>query len=256
MPNALVTGASSGIGRTFARTLAARGYDIVAVARDKQRLDQLAEELQGAHGTAVEVLPADLCDAAQLATVEERLVCDPAIDLLVNNAGFGAQTPFVSYDVDAVESEIRLNVLALTRLTRAVLPAMVARRAGGIVNVSSFGSLQPGPRFAVYVATKAYVTNFTESLHEELRGSAVNIVALCPGFTRTEFHERNGVDSTRVPSMAWSTPEEVVEAALKALERGQAVCFPGLSTKLVAGLSHLLPRAAVRRTAGAIANRL
>jgi short-subunit dehydrogenase len=256
MPNALVTGASSGIGRTFARTLAARGYDIVAVARDKQRLDQLAEELQRAHGTAVEVLPADLCDPSQLATIEERVARDPAVDLLVNNAGFGAQTVFADYDVDAIEGEIRLNVIALTRLARAVLPVMTARRAGGIINVSSFGSFQAAPGFAVYAATKAYVTNFTESLHEELRGSGVNIVALCPGFTRTEFQERNDVDATRVPAMAWSSPDDVVDAALRALARGQAVCLPGLPNKLVAGFSHLLPRAAVRRTAGALAKRL
>jgi len=256
MPNALVTGASSGIGRTFARTLAARGYDIVAVARDKQRLDQLAEELQRAHGTTVEVLPADLCDPAQLATVEERLVREPAVDLLVNNAGLGAQTRFVDYDVDAIEGEIRLNVLALTRLARAALPVMVTRGTGGVINVSSFASFQPAPLFAVYTATKAYVTNFTESLHEELRGSGVKIVALCPGFTRTEFQDRNGVDATRVPALAWSSADDVVADALRALERGQAVCLPGLPNKLVAGFSHLLPRAAVRRTVGALAKRL
>ncbi len=256
MPNALVTGASSGIGRAFAQTLAARGYDIVAVARDKQRLDALAEELHTAHGTTVEVLPADLCDAAQLATVEERLAREPAVDLLVNNAGFGAHTPFAEYDADAAEAEIRLNVLALTRLTRAVLPSMLARREGGIVNVSSFGSFQAAPGFAVYAATKAYVTNFTESLYEELRGSGVKITVLCPGFTRTEFQERNEVDASRVPSMAWSEPQEVVDDALRALERGHAVSLPGIQNKLVAGFAHLLPRAAVRRTAGALARRL
>ena len=256
MPVALVTGASSGIGHTFARTLAARGFDIVAVARDKQRLDTLADHVSTRHGRAVDVLPADLTDASQLAVVEDRLAHGPPVDLLVNNAGFGAHARFAEHDPDAIEAEIMLNVVALTRLTRAALPPMLDRRSGGIVNVSSFASFQAAPTFAVYTATKAYVTNFSESVHEEVRGSGVRVLALCPGFTRTEFHERNDVDAAGVPGMAWSTPEAVVDEALRALERGRAVSVPGLSNKAVAVVSHLLPRAIVRRTAATLANRL
>ena len=256
MPVALVTGASSGIGHTFARTLAARGYDIVAVARDKQRLDTLADHVSARHGRAVDVLPADLTDAGQLAVVEERLAHGAPVDLLVNNAGFGARARFAEHDPDAIEAEIMLNVVALTRLTRAALPAMLARRSGAIVNVSSFASFQAAPTWAVYTATKAYVTSFSESVHEEVRGSGVRVLALCPGMTSTEFQERNGFDPSRVPKMAWSTPEAVVEVALRDLERGRAVSVPGLSNKGLVALSHLLPRALARRTAAAVANRL
>lgn len=256
MPVALVTGASSGIGHTFARTLAARGYDIVAVARDKQRLDALADDVSNEHGRAVDVLPADLTDASQLAVVEERLATGPRVDLLVNNAGFGARARFAEHDPDAIEAEIRLNVVALTRLTRAALPPMLARQAGAIVNVSSFASFQPAPTFAVYTATKAYVTNFSESVHEEVRGSGVRVLALCPGFTRTEFQDRNDVDASRVPGIAWSSPEAVVREALRALERGRAVSVPGLSNKAVAVVTHLLPRALVRRTAARVVDHM
>lgn len=256
MPVALVTGASSGIGHTFAKTLAARGYDIVAVARDKKRLDTLADDVSAQHGRAVDVLPADLTDASELAVVEERLAHGAPVDLLVNNAGFGARAHFAEHDPEAVEAEIRLNVIALTRLTRAALPAMLARRSGAIVNLSSFASFQAAPTWAVYTATKAYVTSFSESVHEEVRGSGVRVLALCPGFTRTGFQERNAFDPARVPGMAWSTPEAVVEVALRDLERGRAVSVPGLSNKAVAVVSHLLPRALVRRTAATLAHRL
>jgi uncharacterized protein len=252
MPTALVTGASSGIGLAFARSLAAKGHDIVAVARDKARLDALAEELP----TEVEVLPADLTDGSQLRSVEERLAEGDPVDLLVNNAGFGAHLDFADHDVDAVEAEIRLNVLAVSRLARAVLPRMLLARGGGIVNVSSVAGFQPGPHNAVYSATKAYVTSLSEALHEEVRGTGVRVLALCPGFTRTEFQSRNDYDATRVPAMAWSTPEAVVEEALRALDRGQAVCVPGLPNKAVAGLTHLLPRALVRRTSALVSQRL
>ncbi len=256
MPVALVTGASSGIGHTFAKTLAARGYDIVAVARDKKRLDTLAEDISAQHGRAVDVLPADLTDAGELAVVEERLAHGAPVDLLVNNAGFGARTRFADHDPDAIEAVITLNVVALTRLTRAALPAMLARRSGAIVHVSSFASFQAAPTWAVYTATKAYVTSFSESLHEEVRGSGVRVLALCPGMTATEFHERSAFDPSRVPKMAWSTAEAVVEIALRDLERGRAISVPGLSNKAAVALSHLLPRALARRTAATVAKRL
>jgi short-subunit dehydrogenase len=257
MPTALVTGASSGIGLAFARALASSGYDLVVVARDTQRLDALAKEVGERDGVAVEVLTADLTDGAQRAAVEARLADDARpVDLLVNNAGFGGTVPVVERDPDDIDREIRLNVLALTRLTRAVLPAMLARKQGGIVLVSSVASFQPTPKTAVYAGTKAYVTIFGESLHEELRGTGVRVTTLCPGFTRTEFQERNRYDTQRLPGMVWQTPEQVVEAGLAALRRNQALCVPGVHNKALVTTSHFLPRGMVRRIAGFVVRRL
>lgn len=248
MPTALVTGASSGIGLAFARKLAGSGDDLVVVARDTQRLDVLAKELGERYGTAVEVLTADLTVPEQLAAVETRLAtADRPVDLLVNNAGVGLGGAFVDHDRDTVEREIRLNVVALTRLAHAAVGPMVARGRGGLINVSSVAGFQPVPGSAVYSATKAYVTSFTEALHEEVRGSGVRVLALCPGFTRTEFQARNHYAPRNLPSMAWSTPEAVVDEALRALQRGRAVCIPGVPYKALAGLTRLVPRAAVRR---------
>lgn len=257
MPTALVTGASSGIGLAFARALASSGYDLVVVARDTQRLEALAKEVGGRDGVTVDVLTADLTDSVQLATVEARLADEGRpVDLLVNNAGFGGAVPVVERDPDDIEREIRLNVLALTRLTRAALPGMLARNQGGILLVSSVAAFQPTPNTAVYAGTKAYVTIFGESLHEELRGTGVRVTTLCPGFTRTEFQARNRYDTQRLPSVVWQAPEQVVQAALAALRRNQALCVPGVHNKALVASSHFLPRGAIRRIAGLVVRRL
>jgi uncharacterized protein len=256
MPTALVTGASSGIGLAFARQLAGSGHDLVVVARDTQRLHGLAKELEERHGTAVEVLSADLTLPEQLAAVEARLQDpDRPIDLLVNNAGFGNNGPFVEHDRDAVDREIRLNVVALTRLAHAAIGPMTARRSGGVVNVASIAGFQPTAGTAVYGATKAFVLSFSEALHEELRGSGVKVLVLCPGYTKTEFQARNGYEPRNLPSFAWETPEAVAEAALRALQRGQAVCVPGTLNKALVSTAHLLPRTAVRRVARLVSER-
>ena len=248
VPTALVTGASSGIGLAFARALAASGDDLVVVARDTQRLDALAKELGERYGTTVEVLTADLTEPEQLAAVEARLADpDRPIDLLVNNAGAGVGGAFLDRDPDAAESAIRLNVVALTRLAHAALGPMVARGRGGLINVSSVAGFQPVPGSAVYSATKAYVTSLTEAVHEEVRGTGVQVLALCPGFTHTEFQARNGYTPRHLPALAWSEPEAVVAEALRDLRRGRALSVPGLHYKALAGLSRLIPRSAVRR---------
>lgn len=182
---AVVTGASSGIGKEFAEVLARRGYDLLIIARDTARLEALAASIRAGGAAAVEVLTADLTDEPALRAVEARVAAEPRLTLLVNNAGFGTSGPFAESDIDEEEREIRLNVLAVVRLARAALPGMVERRAGAVINVSSLASFMPGPYNATYYATKAYVTSFSEALHEEVRGTGVVVQALCPGFTHT-----------------------------------------------------------------------
>jgi hypothetical protein len=247
---ALVTGASSGIGLAFAEVLARDGHDLVVVARSAPRLEALAHRLHAAHHVTVEVVKADLTKAAALGNVEAMIAADRHLDLLVNNAGFGTIGRFVALDPDREEEEIRLNVVALVRLTRAALPGMVSRRRGAVINVSSLAAFTPGPVNATYSATKAFVNSFTEALHEELRGTGVRVQALCPGFTRTEFQERAGIDKSRIPSFAWMSAEAVVEASLAGLRRGQVVCIPGLANRLTAAVTGVVPRRIVRRAVG------
>jgi uncharacterized protein len=252
---ALVTGASAGIGAAFARRLAREHYDLIVVARSRDRLDDLATLLRQEHGGEVEVLPADLTHAAELHVVE-KVVADADLDLLVNNAGFGTAGRFAQLDPGKEEEEIRLNVVAVMRLTRAALPGMIARRRGSVLNVSSMAGFQPAPYNATYGATKAFVNSFTEALHEELRGTGVVVQALCPGFTRTEFQERAGVDVSDIPSFAWMSPDAVVDAALSALHRGELICVPGLANRALMTLTSAVPRSIARRVAGTLGKRV
>ncbi len=249
---ALVTGASSGIGAAFARRLAREGHDLVIVARSRPDLEALREECAERHAVEVEVLPADLTRPEALRRVEERLAEGHGFDLLVNNAGFGTAGRFADSDVDREEQEIQLNVIALVRLARAALGPMTARGRGAIINVSSLAGLGPYPYTATYGATKAFVNSFSEALSEELRGSGVRVQALLPGFTRTAFQQRAGIDPSTIPDFAWMEPEAVVDASLAALARGAAVCVPGLGYRALAGVSGLVPRAAFRRIVAAV----
>ncbi|OAI40430.1 hypothetical protein AYO38_01025 [bacterium SCGC AG-212-C10] len=246
---ALVTGASSGIGEEFARQLAAKGYDLVLVARGEEKLQELAAGLQSAHGIAVEVLSADLTDAPAQLTVEGRLRSEPAIDLLVNSAGHGGFGNFAESDIDIEAGEVELNVIALMRLTRAALPGMIARKRGGIINVSSMAGFFPGPNSATYNATKTFVNSFTESLYEELRGTGVRVQALCPGFTRSGFQERARLEPSRIPEIAWLDPPEVVRESLIALNHDVLFCIPGARYKALGFAGSLLPRPILRRIA-------
>jgi short-subunit dehydrogenase len=242
---ALVTGASSGIGKAFARELAARGADIIAVARDEKRLGELATELRDKHGRQVEVLRADLRDSAQLAVVEGRLRADAGIDLLVNNAGYGVTGAFAEQPVGDSQGQIDLNVTALTRLARAALASMRPGGRGGVINVASGAAFMPTPSLAVYAATKAYVLNLSQALHEEVRGDGLTVTVVCPGFTRTEFQARAHYDASAFPDMAWQTPEQVVRETLDAFTRRKPLCVPGVPNRLMAGLLHLVPRSAL-----------
>lgn len=253
--SALVTGASAGIGLAFAERLARDQYDLIVVARSRDRLEEIAKRLREERGVAVEVLAADLTQAEQLRLVERRVADDPTLDLLVNNAGFGTQGRFAELDADREEEEIRLNVVALVRLTRAALPHMLERGRGEIVNVSSMAGFYPGPYVATYGATKAFVTSFTEAIAGEIAGSGVRIQALCPGFTRTEFQERANIDASKVPAFAWMSADAVVDASLAALARGDVVVVPGGLNKAMHASTSVLPRSLVRRVMAAASKR-
>ena len=252
---ALITGASSGIGETFARRLAADGADVVLVARRADRLEGLAQELQ-ALGVAAEVLPADLGGEEGLARVAERLAATEApVDLLVNNAGFGSTGVFAVLPIDREVAMVQLNVVALVHLTHAALGSMAERGGGAIVNVASLAAFQPLAKSATYAASKAFVLSFTEAVAQESRSSGVRCQVLCPGFTRTPFHTVNDYDVSRVPSFAWQTAEQVVDASLAALGGSRVVVVPGVLNRVAATSSTLAPRALVRRVASAALRR-
>jgi short-subunit dehydrogenase len=253
---AWVTGGRPGIGEAFARRLARDGWHLALVARDRARLRALADELHRQHAIHAEVFAADLTDARARDAVEAALAADARVELLVNNAGFGTVGAFAALPIAQEEAEVALNVVALMRLTRAALPGLTARGRGAIINVSSLAAFQPGPHNATYAATKAFVNSFSEALHEELRGSGVRIMALCPGFTRTEFQQRAGIDVSGIPAVAWMRPDAVVDAALAGLRRGDVVCVPGASNWRLSNVVGALPRAAVRRLLGAASKRL
>jgi short-subunit dehydrogenase len=231
-PTALVTGATAGLGAAFARSLAASGYDLVLVARDGQRLAATAAELAGSHGVTCTPLVADLGTTAGCELVEERLRdLEHPVDLLVNNAGISINGSFLRTDVRDEERLLDLNVRAVLRLTHAALPVMVARGRGEIVNVSSvsgFAAVMPG---STYPASKAWVTNFTESVGLAARRHGVRVLALCPGYTRTEFHERAGIDMSGTPNWMWLSADDVVRDALRDLRRGRLVSVPSLRYK-------------------------
>jgi short-subunit dehydrogenase len=250
---AMVTGASSGIGEAFARRLAAQGTDLVLVARREDALQRLATELTTAHGVAVEVLAVDLGSDLGLHAAEART---GDVDLLVNNAGFGIAERLTSVDADQVSDMIRLNVLAVARLTHAALPGMLERDRGAIVNVSSVAGFSPSPSFATYNGTKAFVTMFTEALALELDGTKVKVQALCPGLTHTGFQAVSGeTGMDGMPGFMWQQPDEVAHASLDALRGGKVVFTPGLPNKAFVTAVSILPRALLRRVAGVMMRR-
>jgi len=254
---ALVTGASAGIGREFCRQLAARGYDLILVARDAERLDALAAELSAAHAVAAQPLPADLSHDGDVDRVVARIQGTPALALLINNAGFGTAGSFVAGDPAAQEQMVRVHVLAPMRLVRAALPEMIAHRRGAIVNVSSIASFVYAAGSVNYCATKAYLTVFTEGLASELKGTGVRVQALCPGFTRSEFHQRMGPHAGDHRRFMWMTAEAVVRASLAQLDRqGAVVCVPGLRYRLIVALIRILPRRVLGLVTGRTSRRL
>jgi short-subunit dehydrogenase len=246
--SALITGASSGIGKAMVELLAADGITQVIVARRTEQLNELASRYTG-----IEVLSADLTTASGVDKIVRQITDEP-VDLVVNNAGFGTTGDFYTLDPDRLANEIALNVVALTRLSRAALGAMVPRGRGFLLNVSSVASFQPAPKLAVYAATKAYVTSLTESLHEEVRGTGVHVTALCPGLTRTEFQSVSNADSYTgaYPSFAWLSAAEVAETGLRDVAKDHTLSIPGTLYKAMSAASGVTPRGLARRLAGLV----
>jgi uncharacterized protein len=242
---ALVTGATAGIGRAFAHQLAGRGHDLVLVARDEERLAAEAESLRSTYGVSVEVLAADLTDRAQLGRVEAR-VADHGrpVDLLVNNAGFGLKGRFVDHDVETEQAMLDVLVVAVMRLSHAALRAMTARGHGGIINVSSVAAFLPR---GTYGAAKAWVNSFSEWAAQEYRDRGVTVTALCPGFTRTEFHARMGVRRGSAPDFLWLDVDELVATALADHAKGRVYSIPSLPYKAIAGVTRLVPSRVLQR---------
>jgi short-subunit dehydrogenase len=249
---ALVTGATSGIGAAFARQLAGEGYGLVLVARDADRLEGAAVELRAGYGVPVEVLPADLTDRAASAAVEARLAA--GVDLLVNSAGKGLRGRFWETSLAEQEEMFTLNCTAVLRLSHAAVAAMVPRGRGDVVVVSSVAGFAPGSR-GPYGATKAWATGFAESLSGQLAGTGVRVSAVAPGFVRTEFHPRAGLDMSRVPGFLWLTPEQVAATALADHRAGKVVSVPGAQYKAIVGASKVFPGGMARRVTEAFRRR-
>jgi uncharacterized protein len=249
---ALITGASSGFGAAFARRLAAEGYDLVLVARDERRLADLAANLSTRHGVTATPVPADLSTDDGCAAVEKYLA-DP-VEMLVNSAGVSLNQSFAKSTVEAETRLLRLNVHAVMRLTLAALPGMIERGRGDVINVSSvagFAAVMPG---STYSASKAWVTNFSESVAHSVRRHGVRVMALCPGYTHTEFHDRAGIDMSKTPEWLWLQVDQVIVDALRDLRRGKVVSVPDWKYKVaVFGMRHLprvLLQAVARDTRG------
>jgi len=239
---ALITGASAGIGRAFGMELARRGYDLVLVARRRQRLAQLAEEAKDEFGVTTQVIVADLAEPG--APMRIRAEADAPIDLLVNNAGFGTSKEFLDTSWTAHETFLRVMVHAPTELTHLLLPGMLERGSGHVLQIASLAALLPGaPGNTLYAAAKAFMLRFSESLAAELAGTGVGISVICPGLTHTEFHDvtQTRDDLSWAPESLWQSAEEVVAEALRAVERNEVVRVTGRSNRGVAWLMRHLP---------------
>ncbi|MCT9094478.1 SDR family oxidoreductase [Haloarchaeobius sp. HME9146] len=247
---ALVTGASSGIGRELARQFARHGHDLVLVARREDDLDAVAEELESRHGIDAASIPKDLDDeAAPQELYDEVHERDLDVGVLVNNVGIGTYGPFSESDLGREQSQLRLNVTTLVTLTRLFLDDFTARDRGKILNVGSVAGFQPGPFMAGYYASKAYVNSFTEAIAEELRDTGVNATVLCPGPVDTEFQERAGMQDSAVGSTYMQPVEDVAKAGYKGVMSGKTVVVPGLPMKLLTVIARVTPRPILRRVA-------
>jgi len=251
-PIAAITGASAGLGATFAQRLAADGYDLILVARRLGALDRLAAEIRAKHAVSVETISADLTRDGDVANCAQRLASLDRLHLLVNNAGFGSRGLFFEADAAQQDAMYRLHVVATERLTRAALPGMVARRAGGIINVASVAGFIQSPGNISYCSTKAWMVSFTEGLFLELKtiGSPVTVQALCPGYTYTEFHDVMGVDRARIMSASWwYSADFVVGESLRGFRERRLLVVPGMRYRIIVAAAKFLPRGLILKAA-------
>jgi short-subunit dehydrogenase len=248
---ALVTGASAGIGEAFARGLASEGSGLVLVARRRERLEALAQELGEKHKVAVEVLAEDLATGEGVATVEQRIAAGD-VDLLINNAGFGSVGAFNTLPLEREMEQVQLNVVALAWLTHAALNAMAPKGRGGIINIASMAAYQPLPYQATYAATKAYVLHFSEAVHEEAKRFGVTVTAVCPGPVPTEFQEVAGIPMERMRGLPTQQAEDVARISLDQHRSGRAICIPDVRNQFLASTVKLAPRFVVRQAAAAM----
>lgn len=225
---AAITGASGGMGAVYADRFAKRGYDLLLIARDGKRLGQVADKLSSTYHVKAEALVADLTEKTALLKLEARLQADQNVSVLVNNAGFGGTKPLVDSSIDDLENMIFLNVTALTRLTAAVLPNLIAKKSGAVINIASVVALNPDALNGTYSGTKAYVLNFTQSLFKTLKDSGVQVQAVLPGATRTDFWDRAGLAVTNLPEKNVMSAEDCVDAALLAFDQKELVTIPAL----------------------------
>ena len=247
-PLAVVTGASAGIGKVFCERLAARGHDLLLVARDGNRLQALKQELEQRYGIGVEVFPADLTIDTDVSLLAETLTRSPNLVLLVNNAGFGTRDTVADGSPARQEAMLQLHAMAPMRLSQAALPVLLKNKQGAIVNVSSVASFLFSANNVNYCATKAYLRVFSEGLAAELAGTGVRVQALCPGFTHSEFHQRMGAEVGNIPGWLWLSATSVVDTSLAALQRGwPVVCVPGVRYKLIVLLLRVTPRWLISR---------
>ncbi|MBE1585662.1 SDR family NAD(P)-dependent oxidoreductase [Nonomuraea angiospora] len=247
MPTALITGATSGLGAAFARRMAADGFSLVLVSRDEQRLSESADQLKLRYGVDAEVLPADLATEEGLARVESRVA--DGVDLLVNNAGFGHPGRFLEVPVEDEVRMLKVHCEAVLRLTLAALPGMRERDRGAIVNVASVAAFFPR---GTYSASKAWVVNFSESAASDVGNPRIKIMALCPGFVRTEFHQRASMDTSGIPGFLWLKADDVVRETMRDLALGKRVSVPDLRYKAIVAIGRLVPRGLQARVSSSI----
>lgn len=250
---ALITGASTGIGYELAKLCAADGLDLVLVARSQKRLEEVAAELQAAHGVQCQVIAADLSQASAAGEIKQKLGANRSVDILINNAGFGTSGKFTELPLEGEIDMIEVNVTSLVRLTHMLLPGMIAKKAGRIMNVASTAGFQPGPLMANYYASKAYVLSFSEALAEEVRKDGVTVTAFCPGATETPFFDRAKMDNVRLRKgglNAIMRADKAARIGYRAMLRGKVIVIPGLMNRFMAFSVRLTPRAIIRKITG------
>lgn len=251
-PTALITGATSGIGAEYARRLAGDGYDLILTGRRAEKINAMAAELSAAYASDIKVILIELSDAAQVDDFIENIK-GFNVDFLINNAGFGTTKFFHQDPLDLHEKMISAHILAHTKITYAILPKMIEKEAGIIINVSSTGAFLPSPKTVVYSGTKAFLRAFTECLHFELEGTGVQVQVVCPGLTRTDMHRRIGITDEYTPDWGpfqWASPREVVACSFRCLEKKKVLCIPGRMSQLQVFMRYMLPESLYYKTTG------